>query len=93
MYLTTLGQYSLNCFNVNVVPIFRCTIPKNVSRSSVSPDRRCSRSVADTRGGGGGGGRRGAQAPPPIIFIEALVLKSGSTRKFLFQEVEPLLVI
>ena len=34
--------------------------------------------VADTRGG-----RRGAQAPP-IIFTEALVLKSGSTRKFLF---------
>ena len=29
------------------------------------------------------GGRRGAQAPP-IIFTEALVLKSGSTRKFLF---------
>ena len=34
--------------------------------------------VADTRGG-----RRGAQAPP-IIFTQALVLKSGSTRKFLF---------
>ena len=35
----------------------------------------------------GGGGRRGAQAPP-IIFNEALVLKSGSSRKFSFQEVE-----
>ena len=30
------------------------------------------------------GGRRGAQGPPPIIFTEGLVLKSGSTRKFLF---------
>ena len=45
-------------------------------------------SVADTRGGGEGG-----LAPPPIIFTEALVLKSGSTRKFSFQGVEPLLVI
>ena len=34
--------------------------------------------VADTRRG-----RRGAQAPP-MIFTKALVLKSGSTRKFLF---------
>ena len=41
--------------------------------------------VADTRGGKGG--RK--PPPPPIIFIEALVLKSGSTRKFSFQEVEP----
>ena len=32
-------------------------------------------------------------ASPPIIFTEALVLKSGSTRKFSFQEVEPLLII
>ena len=30
---------------------------------------------------------------PPIIFTEALVLKSGSTKKFLFQKVESLLVI
>ena len=31
---------------------------------------------------------------PPIIFTEALVLKSGSTEKFSFQEeVESLLVI
>ena len=30
-----------------------------------------------------GGGVEGA-SPPPIIFTEALVLKSGSTRKFLF---------
>ena len=44
--------------------------------------------VADTRGGGKGG-----RKPPPIIFTEALVLKSGSARKFLFQEVEPLLII
>ena len=43
--------------------------------------------VADTSGGEGG-----VQAPP-IIFTEALVLKSGSTRKFSFQEVEPLLDI
>ena len=43
--------------------------------------------------GGGGGGEGGRKPPPPIIFIEALVLKSGSTKKFLFQEVEPLLVI
>ena len=35
--------------------------------------------VADTRGGGEGG-----RKPPPIIFTEALVLKTGSTRKFLF---------
>ena len=33
------------------------------------------------------------QAPPPIIFTEALVLKSGSTRKFSFQEMESLLII
>ena len=32
-------------------------------------------------------------ASPPIIFTEALVFKSGSARKFLFQEVEPLLII
>ena len=38
--------------------------------------------MADTRGGKGG-------RKPPIIFTEALVLKSGSTRKFSFQEVEP----
>ena len=39
------------------------------------------RPVADTRGGEGG-----AQAapPPPMILTEALVLKSGSTEKFLF---------
>ena len=37
--------------------------------------------VADTRGGGGA--KEGAG--PPIIFTEALALKSGSTRKFLFQ--------
>ena len=42
-------------------------------------------------GGHWGGGRRGRK-PPPIIFTEALVLKSGNTRKFLFQEVEPLLI-
>ena len=30
---------------------------------------------------------------PPMIFTEALVLKSGSTRKFSFQEVESLLII
>ena len=40
-----------------------------------------------------GGQQRGVQAPPPIIFTEALVLKSGSTRKFSFQEMEPLLII
>ena len=34
---------------------------------------------------GGGGGRRRAQAPP-IIFTEALILKSGSTRKFFFKK-------
>ena len=28
-----------------------------------------------------GGGKEGCK-PPPIIFTEALVLKSGSTRKF-----------
>ena len=40
------------------------------------------------------GGRRGTQGPP-IIFTEALVFKSGSTRKFSFQEVvvEPSLTI
>ena len=43
-------------------------------------------------GGGGGGGAKGWRKPP-IIFTEALVLKSGSTRKFSFQEVEPLLII
>ena len=37
--------------------------------------------VADTRGGEV---QRRVQ-DPPIIFTEALVLKSGSTRKFLFQ--------
>ena len=36
--------------------------------------------MADTRGGGAKGGA----SPPPIIFTEASVLKSGSTRKFLF---------
>ena len=36
---------------------------------------------------------RGEGARPPIIFTEALVLRSGSTRKFLFQEVESLLII
>ena len=46
--------------------------------------------VADTRGKGV---KEGARPPPPIIFTEALVLKSGSTRKFLFQEVELLLII
>ena len=30
---------------------------------------------------------------PPIIFTGALALKSGNTRKFLFQEVESLLTI
>ena len=30
---------------------------------------------------------------PPIILTEALVLKTGSTRKFSFQEVESLLII
>ena len=40
------------------------------------------------------GGHEGVGKPPPsIIFAEALVLKSGSTRKFSFQEVEPLLII
>ena len=40
-----------------------------------------------------GGAKGGASPPPPpIIFTEALVLKSGSARKFLFQEVEPLLI-
>ena len=38
-------------------------------------------SVADTRGGEV---RRRVQ-DPPVIFTEALVLKGGSTRKFLFQ--------
>ena len=40
----------------------------------------------------GGGGQRRAQALP-IIFTEALPLKSGSTRKSSFQEVESLLII
>ena len=40
-----------------------------------------------------GGGVKGGASPPPIIFTEALVLKSESTRKFSFQEVEPLLII
>ena len=44
--------------------------------------------VADTRGEGAKEGAR-----PPIIFTEALVLKSRSTRKFLFQEVESRLII
>ena len=30
--------------------------------------------------------------PPPIILAEAFILKSGSTRKFSFQEVEALLI-
>ena len=48
--------------------------------------------VADTRGEGAKeGAKEGAR--PPIIFTEALVLKSGSTRKFSFQEVESLLII
>ena len=34
--------------------------------------------------GGGGEVRRRVQ-DPPIFFTEALVLKGGSTRKFLFQ--------
>ena len=46
--------------------------------------------MADTRGGGAKGG---TSPPPPIIFTEALVLKSGSTRMFSFQEEEPLLII
>ena len=57
---------------------------------------RVASTVADTRGGqrggakGGGGGGKGGGAkggasfPSPIIFTEALVLKSGSTEKFLF---------
>ena len=45
--------------------------------------------MADTRGGGG---QRGAQVPP-IIFTKELVLKSGSTQKFSFEEVEPLLKV
>ena len=45
-------------------------------------------------GGGGRGANGGASLPlDPIIFTEALVLKSGSTRKFSFQEVKPLLII
>ena len=40
--------------------------------------------MADTRGGGA----KGDASPTPIIFTEALVLKSGSTRKFSFQEEE-----
>ena len=39
-----------------------------------------------------GGAKEGASLPP-TIFTEAFVLKSGSTRKFSFQEVEPLLII
>ena len=47
-----------------------------------------------TLGGGRGGGAKGGASPhPPIIFTEALVLKSESARKFLFQVVEPLLII
>ena len=38
-----------------------------------------------------GGGAKGG-ATLQIIFTEALVLKIGSTRKFSFQEVEPLLI-
>ena len=38
------------------------------------------RPVADTRGGEGG------RKPPPIIFTEALILKSGSARKFFFKK-------
>ena len=44
--------------------------------------------VADTRVG-----TKGDASSPPIIFTDALVLKSGSTRKFSFQEVKPLLII
>ena len=40
-----------------------------------------------------GGGEGGRKPPHPIIFTEALVLKCGSTGKFSFQEVEPLLDI
>ena len=43
--------------------------------------------------GGGVGAKGGARPHPPIIFTEALVLKSESARKILFQEVEPLLII
>ena len=42
---------------------------------------------------GGVGAKGGARPHPPIIFTEALVLKSESARKILFQEVEPLLNI
>ena len=45
--------------------------------------------VADTRGRGGEGGHK----PPQVIFTESLVLKSGTTRKFSFQEVVSLLII
>ena len=41
---------------------------------------------------GGGRGQRRVQ-DPAIIFNEASVLKSGSTRKFSFQEVESLRII
>ena len=45
--------------------------------------------------GGPWGGTRGGghKPPPPIVFTEVLVLKSGSTTKFLFQEVELLIII
>ena len=58
--------------------------------SALTPDisgYRIYKAVADTRGGEGG-----RKSPPPIIFTEALVLKIGSARKFLFEEVEPLLI-
>ena len=44
--------------------------------------------VAETRREGAKEGEH-----PQIIFTEALVLKRVSTRKFLFQEVESLLII
>ena len=39
------------------------------------------------------GGAKGGASPPPIIFTKELVLKSGSTQNFSFEEVEPLLKV
>ena len=60
----------------------------NHSKHKKHKGRKCA--VVDTMGGGGA---EGGACPPPIIFTEVLVLKSGSTRKFSFQEVKPLLII
>ena len=84
--LQVLDRLGVSCFNYlqqvckyevisSLIPQTWCNLMKSMVLVQFDD-----KPVADTRGGG----RRGAQAPPPIIFTEALVLKSGSTRKFLF---------